>query len=172
MSEGNDSGGMYMRKILKIAIGVTAAASLSSAAFASGSAQANLAIGSSIVATCSISTTAVAFGQYTGSEILATGGVSATCVNGTDYDIGLDAGLSTGATVTSRKMKSGANVLPYELFSNSDRTTNWGNTVGTDTVHGTGTGTSQNLTVYAKLPAGTVPAAGTYSDTVKATISF
>lgn len=171
MSEGNDSGGMYMRKILKIAIGVAGAASLATAASA-GSVQANLAVGSSIVATCSISTTAVAFGQYTGSEILATGGVSATCVNGTDYDIGLDAGLTTGATVTSRKMKSGANVLPYELYSNSDRTTNWGNTVGTDTVHGTGTGTSQNLNVYAKLPAGSVPAAGTYSDTVKATISF
>jgi len=160
-----------MRKLLKIAIGVAGAAGLAAAASA-GSVQANLAVGSSIVATCTVSTNAVAFGPYSGAEILATGNVSATCVNGTDYDIGLDAGQSTGATVTTRKMKSGANLLPYQLFSDSGRTTNWGNTVGTDTVHGTGTGTSQNLTVYAKLPAGTVPAAGTYSDTVKATISF
>jgi len=160
-----------MRKILKIAIGVAGVACLATAASA-GSVQANLAVGSSITATCSISTTAVQFGPFAGTEILASGGVSATCVNGTDYDIGLDAGQSTGATVTTRKMKSGANTLPYELYSDSGRTTNWGNTVGTDTVHGTGTGTSQNLTVYAKLPAGTVPGAGTYSDIVKATISF
>jgi len=160
-----------MRKLLKIAVGVCAVAGFASAASAN-SVSAGLAVGASIAATCTVSTSAVAFGPFSGSQIDATGTVTANCISGTPYNVGLDAGLATGATVTTRKMKSGVNLLPYSLFSDTGRTVNWGNTVGTDTVPGVGTGASQNLTVYARLPAGAVPAAGTYADTVQATVNF
>jgi len=160
-----------MRNLLKIAIGVTAAAGLAAAASA-GTVNANLAIGAEVDPVCTLGTSAVAFGPFSGTQIDATGTIIANCVNGTNYNVGLDAGTSTGATVTTRKMTSGANLLPYSLYKDSGRTVNWGNTVGTDTVAGVGTGTAQNLTVYARLPAGAVPPPGVYSDTVQATISF
>jgi len=160
-----------MRNLVKIAAGVCAAAGIASAASA-GSATANLGVSASIAATCTISTSAVAFGAYSGSVVDATGTVTANCINGTPWTIGLGAGAGSGATTSSRKMTSGANTLAYQLFSDSTRSTNWGNSAGVDTVAGTGTGASQNQTVYGRIPAGTVPAAGSYTDTVVATINF
>ena len=64
------------------------------------------------------------------------------CTNTTPYNIGLDAGTGTGATVAARKMTNGANTITYSLYSDSGRTTVWGNTVGTNTVSATGTGAS------------------------------
>jgi spore coat protein U-like protein len=160
-----------MRKDLKIALGVGAAMALATAASA-GSASANLGVSARIDATCTITTSAVAFGAYTGSEINATGSVTANCVNGTAWTIGLGAGNGTGATVSNRKMTSGANTLGYALYSDAGRTQNWGNTIGADTLAGTGTGASDSHTVYGRIAAGTVPAPGNYSDTVLATINF
>ena len=67
----------------------------------------------------------------------------------------------------------GSTLLNYQLLSDAARTVNWGNTVGIDTVAGTGTGTAQFLTVYGQLPAnqtGLQP--GIYSDMITATITF
>ena len=160
-----------MRKDLKIALGVSAAMALASAASA-GSASANLGVSANIPATCTITTSAVAFGAYAGTEINATGSVTANCVNGTAWTIGLGAGNGAGATVNNRKMTSGANTLGYALYSDAGRTQNWGNTIGTDTLAGTGTGASDSHIVYGRIAAGTVPAPGNYSDTVLATINF
>ena len=44
-------------------------------------------------------------------------------------------------------------VLNYSLSSDPAHTINWGNTVGTDTVSGTGTGGLQIITVYGFVPA-------------------
>ena len=58
------------------------------------------------------------------------------------------------------------------MFSNSGRTTNWGNTVGTNTLAETGTGTVQSLTVYGQIPAGEYVAPGAYTDTITATVTY
>ncbi len=56
------------------------------------------------------------------------------CSNALAYNIGLNAGTATGATVTNRKMTGpGRERLTYRLCRNSSRTQNWGNTVGVDT---------------------------------------
>jgi spore coat protein U-like protein len=94
------------------------------------------------------------------------------CTNTTPYNIGLNAGTATGATVTSRKMTSGSNTISYSLFSNPGMTTNWGETVGTDTVASTGTGATQSFTVYGQVPAQSTPAPGSYSDTVTVTVTY
>ena len=64
--------------------------------------------------------------------------------------------------VVGNEMKAGSALVNYSLFSNSGRTTNWGNTVGTDTVSGTGIGSAQSLTVYGRIPPQTTPSPGTY----------
>ena len=69
-------------------------------------------------------------------------------------------------------MTSGANTVNYTLYSNSGRTTLWGNTVGTDTVAATGNGASQSYTVYGRVPTQAAPAPGTYTDTITVTVTY
>ena len=54
-------------------------------------------------------------------------------------------------------MLNGTNQLAYSLFRDAGRTQNWGQTIGTDTTTGTGTGANQTLTIYGRVPAQTVP---------------
>jgi spore coat protein U-like protein len=63
-------------------------------------------------------------------------------------------------------------LLGYGLFTDSGHVTNWGNTIGTDTVTGTGSGAAQALTVYGEIPASELVAPGSYSDTITATVSY
>jgi spore coat protein U-like protein len=123
---------------------------------------------------CLISATNLNFGSVglLTSNVDATSTVTPTCTSTTPYNIGLDTGTASGATVTTRKMTSGANTISYSLYSNSGRTTNWGNTVGTDTVSGTGSGLGQNYTVYGRVPSQTTPRPATYSDTIVATVTY
>jgi len=129
----------------------------------------------SVNAACTVSANDLAFGVYDPFSATPTDG-SATmdvlCTNTTAYDVGLDEGVGTGATVASRKMASGANLLNYSLYQESGRTTVWGDTVGTDTVSGTGTGTAQTLTVYGRIFALQNAVPGAYSDTVTVTVTF
>lgn len=122
---------------------------------------------------CSISTTNLNFGTYTRVQLDGQSAIQLTCTNGTAWNVGLDAGTFPGATVTTRDMNGpGPFELGYSLFSDAGRTVNWGNTVGTDTVPGTGTGVSQTLNVYGRIPAAQNVRPGSYVDTIVATITF
>jgi spore coat protein U-like protein len=126
-----------------------------------------------VQATCLVSATALAFGTYTGALATSTSTVSVTCSNTTPYNVGLSAGLATGATVITRQMSGPASaLLSYAMFSNATRTTNWGQTIGTDTVTGTGNGSAQALTVYGQVTAGQFVAPGAYADTITATVTY
>lgn len=125
-----------------------------------------------IQSSCSISANPLSFGTYAGALLSANTALSVTCTSGTAYNVGLNAGTSTGASVTKRMM-TGPNsaLLNYSLFSNSSYTTNWGNSTGS-WVSGTGTGLAQTLTVYGQIPAGQYPAPGSYTDTITATVNY
>ena len=94
------------------------------------------------------------------------------CTNTTPYNIGLDAGTGTGATVAVRKLTNGANTVNYSLYSDSGHTVVWGNTVGTNTVAATGNGAAQSYTVYGQVPTQTTPAPATYTDTITITVTY
>jgi spore coat protein U-like protein len=85
--------------------------------------------------------------------------------------IGLDPGLAPGDTRSSITAAA-AQLLSYSLFRDSGRTLNWGNTVGTDTVASTGTGSAQTFTVYGRIPASQAVGPGTYQDTITVTVTF
>jgi spore coat protein U-like protein len=121
---------------------------------------------------CTISAGNLSFGTYTGAVLNGTSMIVVSCTKNAPYYVGLNAGTATGATVTTRKLTSGTHTLNYALYSNSGLSTNWGNTVGTDTVTGTGSGTNQPLTVYGQIPANQSLIPGTYSDTITATITY
>ena len=133
----------------------------------------NLSISATVVANCTVSASTMTFGNYTGTLINTTSGLTVTCTNTTTFNIGLNAGTAIGATVTGRKMTGPASAtLNYILFRDSARTQNWGNTVGTDTLLTQGNGTALQYGVYGQLPAGQNPNAGSYSDTIIATITY
>jgi spore coat protein U-like protein len=71
-------------------------------------------------------------------------------------------------------MTSGTNTLGYKLFQNAALTTNWGNTVGTDTYSNTSSTSSltQTITIYGQIPASEAAAVGSYTDTVTMTVTF
>jgi spore coat protein U-like protein len=126
-----------------------------------------------VVAYCQLSASALAFGTYSGTVIDSDSSVSVSCTNTTPYNVGLNAGTATGATVAARKMTGpSSTLLSYTLYKNSGLSTNWGNTVGTDTESGTGSGTVQALTVYGQIPAGQYVRPGSYTDTITATITY
>ncbi|WAS59068.1 Csu type fimbrial protein [Burkholderia ambifaria] len=159
------------RKRFVAGVGLLGALAFSLPAVAA-TATATMAISATVDATCQISTTPLAFSTYTGSQTDATATVSVTCTNTTPYNVGFDAGLGAGATVTTRTMSITGASLPYSLFQDAGRTVNWGNTVGTDTVAGTGTGSAQTLTVYGRIGAGQLVTPGAYTDTITATVTY
>ncbi|MDR3532443.1 MAG: spore coat U domain-containing protein [Rhodopila sp.] len=146
-------------------------------AMAVTTATSNFGVSATVDPTCLINAgTPLAFGHYNGAAATGMTTISVTCTNTTSYNVGLDAGTTSGATVTTRKMAgaTGGNTdqLPYSLYSDSSRTVNWGNTPGTDTVAGVGTGSTQTLTVYGSIPASTYITPDNYTDTVTATVSY
>lgn len=130
------------------------------------------AVTATVQATCTVTATAVAFGTYASTAVSnSTSTVSVTCTNTTPYTLGLDAGLATGATVTTRKMQNGANLLNYALYQDAAHTTNWGNSTGS-WESSSGTGAAQAFTVYGQVAAGQYVTPGTYSDTITATVTY
>src|SRR5436190_21487916 len=143
--------------------------------YAQQTAQTTFRVSATVNAVCDISASDLSFGTYSAQTATPLQGptlLRATCTPATTYNSGLNEGVSPGATVTARKMVSGANVLNYQLHSDSARSTNWGNTTGTDTVTGTGTGVAVNHTVYGQVPAAQNIPAGIYADTITVRIYY
>ena len=140
-----------------------------------GSATTTLGVSLTINAGCNVSSTSVAFPAQSvlASGVNQTGTVAVTCTNTTPYNIELDQGAGSGATVTNRLMTGPSSAtVAYGLYQDSGHSTNWGKTDGTDTVAGTGNGSAQTLTVYGHIAAQTTPAPGSYADTVNVTVTF
>jgi spore coat protein U-like protein len=128
-----------------------------------------------VEAVCEVTATDLTFGTYTaqsGTPLQGTTLLRATCTPGTTYNVGLNEGTSPGSTINARKMASGSNALNYQLYSDSARQTIWGNTTGTDTVTGLGTGLAVDHTVFGAVPAAQVVPAGEYADTVTVRIYY
>ena len=143
------------------------------AATASGT----LTVTASVASVCLIANGTLAFGSYdptSGAALNGSTTVTLTCTLGTPYQIGLDAGAGSGATVALRKLTSGANTLDYRLFRDASRTLNWGNTPGTDTLGGTSSSgsLSNTITIYGQIPASAAVPTGSYSDSVAITVTY
>ncbi len=159
----------------RVVTGLVLASAVVPGAAIAGSATTTMPVTMTITAGCTVTATSVAFaGQTTlSAAVTAMGTVNVTCTNSTPYNVGLDQGAGSGATVTVRKMTGPASAtVNYALYQNSGLTTIFGNTVGTNTEAGTGNGSAQAITVYGQVPAQTTPAPGSYADVVNVTVSF
>jgi len=133
------------------------------------------AVQATVTATCTInSATTLNFGSVgvLASNVDQSSTIQVTCTNTTPYNIGLDAGTGSGATVAVRKLTSGGATINYSLYTSNAYSTVWGTTVGTDTQAGTGNGSAQSYTVFGRIPPQTSPAPGSYADTITVTVTY
>jgi spore coat protein U-like protein len=140
-------------------------------------ATANLGVSATVTSNCTISTAALAFGNYdpVGANLAAdldsNGTVTVACTKGSTATIGLGLGANPSGSV--RRMTDGTDFLTYELYQDSNRTTVWGN-AGADLLSPPAAPSKapRNFTVYGRVVANQDVAAGNYSDTVLATVNF
>jgi spore coat protein U-like protein len=160
---------------LRLAIGAVCLAAVSGPAFAASTQQTTFKVTADVAANCTIAAADLDFAAYdpAGSAVPGQSQITVNCTNGTTWNVGLNAGVFSGATTTTRKMTGpGSFALAYGLYTDASHTTNWGNVVGTDTKSGTGSGVDQILNVYGLVPAAQNVGAGHYEDTITATVTF
>lgn len=133
---------------------------------------------------CSITADPLDFGTYNplgASNADAIGNVSVQCgalIAGVtiSYEVTLGAGMS--GAYTGRTLSSGTDTLTYNLYTDASRTTIWGN-------GSSGTGTITNgyllqllaprvddFPIYGRVPYGQNVEAGSYTDSIVATVIF
>ena len=155
------------------ALATAAVALLLPIAAQAGTASTTFNVTATVLATCGVSATNVAFGNYGSGQVDATGTISVSCTNLAAYTVELDAGTGSGATIASRRMTGPSNqTLAYTLYHDAARSLLWGTTSGLQSVVGIGNGAAQALTVYGRIPSAQYPGAGSYSDTITVTVTY
>jgi spore coat protein U-like protein len=149
-----------------------------------GAAQAATKTGSFVVSAtvaknCVINAPNLDLGSFDGTNDLAvSSAITVNCTSGTTFSVDLSPGSSNSYAM--RTLVNGTDHLNYNLYTSGGYGTVWGDATG-GTGHATGTGTGmgvpqqQSLTVYGRLLASdnTGPvSAGTYNDTIVATITY
>jgi len=141
-------------------------------------ATANLGVSATVTNNCTISTSALAFGSYdpvvanASTDLDGTGTVTVACTKGVSATVGL--GLGSNASGSTRRMNDGSgNFLTYELYQDSGHTTVWGNAgAGLLSPAAAPSKAARNFTVYGQVVSNQDATAGSYSDTVVATVNF
>lgn len=163
-----------MKSLVRLAL---AAAVLALAAPAMAqTATATFQVTATVANSCRIAASPIAFGAYDplgGAAADANGAVTVTCTLNSLWWVGLDLGQSAGAgSAGARAMSAGGSFLGYDLYRDAARTQAWGNTQAAG-AGGTGSGAAQPVTVFGRIPASqTGVPAGSYADTVTATVNF
>ncbi|MBI1873416.1 MAG: spore coat protein U domain-containing protein [Acidobacteria bacterium] len=160
------------------ALGVAGALVLSTGRTDAGSATANLSVSATVSVNCTISTAALAFGSYdpvvthAASPLDGTGTVTIACTKGSTETIGL--GLGANATGSQRRLNDGGtNYLNYELYQDSGHATVWGNSgAGLLSPAAAPSKAARNFSVYGRVASNQDVPAGSYTDTVVATVNF
>jgi spore coat protein U-like protein len=147
------------------------------ATLTAGSTPLSFNVTANVINDCTLNATNINFGStgVLNTTLSATGTLSVACTNNDAYSISLSAGGGSGASVADRRMtrSGGSDQVRYQLYQNASYTTPWGDgTGGTSTFGGTGSGGNQAFTVYGRVLPQTTPTAGSYTDTIMATITY
>ena len=161
------------------------------AATTGGSFTASFQVSASVSTLCTVTATPIVFGTYglatsgggasSNSALYANGTVSVGCTassgqgSSSSYAVQLSSG-SSGSYNPRTMLTNGSNALNYNIYTTANYQTVWGDGTGaTSTVAGTANGINAPTvyTTYGQIPAGQyLPAAGTYTDTIIATVVY
>jgi spore coat protein U-like protein len=141
-------------------------------------------VSTSVSASCTIGTAAIAFAPYDPVNAHATsaddqsGDIVIRCTKGTS-GITIDLGNGAHNTGQQRRMAnltSSSTFINYEVYKETSRVSVWGAGDGGSVRSGAdlnGTGSVVAVTMYGRIPPGQLGAiAGPYSDTLVSTINF
>jgi spore coat protein U-like protein len=167
-----------MRRIVIVLVGLAVASVVSEIGLSAQNAAANLSVSATVVKNCTITTAAVAFGNYDSVAANATapldgiGTITVKCTKGAAAKVGLGPGANAQGA-TRRMVGATAEHLNYELYKDAGRATIWGNTTtdGLD-IPAAPSQTARNFTVYGRVVQAQEAAVGAYTDTVVATVNF
>lgn len=146
-----------------------------------GSATSNLSVSATVAANCTISTGAVSFGTYdtlASGNLDATGSVAVACTKGTAPTITLGNGANYSG---GRRLSDGSEFITYELYHPSSTTPgaacaytqSWGTAGGAIfTATSAPSKASRTYNVCGRATLGQDVGAGSYTDTVVATVNF
>lgn len=122
------------------------------------------------------SVTAVSFGAY---DVFAAvpnnngvGGLTIRCIGGGGPSFAVTLSTGQSNSYAARVMKSGANQLTYNLYTNSARTVIWGDGTGGSSMMTAAANSTTTLSVFGQIPAGQDVPVGTYTDSITATVTF
>ena len=124
---------------------------------------------------CTIDTNTLDFGAtgLTNTDLDTSATITVDCTERSPYSIALDGGANSGGSTSARKLKNtDGDTISYQLYSDAGTASPWGDNIGTDTVDGTAAQASTSYTVHAHIPHFHNKPAGSYSDTVTATIWY
>ncbi|HTZ54984.1 MAG TPA: spore coat U domain-containing protein [Candidatus Acidoferrum sp.] len=147
------------------------------------SASATMTVTATVIATCTITSGNLSFGNYdaVGANATAplngTAAIKATCTQGAAATVDIDQGLNASGSGNSmqRRMKgTGTNYLSYSIYQDSAHSKPWGSKTSGTTVSVTGAGgtTPVTLTAYGSVPSAQNAPVGSYTDSVAVTINY
>jgi spore coat protein U-like protein len=136
--------------------------------------------GACATSSCSFQTVVgVAFGSYDtfgGSPLDSAGSITFTCQNvGVADTIVIDLSRGNASGFFPRKMLRLGTAFLYNLYLDAARTVVWGDGTSGTSHYGPvnpPSGSPVTVSVYGRVPAGQNVAAGSYSDTIVATVLF
>jgi spore coat protein U-like protein len=147
-----------------------------------GSSSGVLGISATVSNNCTIQTTSLAFGVYdpvganAADPLDGSAELEIRCTKGASTTIALDPGQHASASAgTTRAMSSSTATahLSYELYRDAGRTAVWGDAPGAILHAGIAPGAvTRRYAVLGRIPAAQDVPAGTYVDTVVATVNF
>ena len=164
-------------KALTASLAMAGAAHVTTAGLSAATVTASMPVSATVSNNCTITTNPIDFGSYdpvvtnASATLDAAGAVIIACTKGAVTTLGLDTGAN--AAGGTRQLASAGNLLTYELYQDSSRSTVWGNSGAA--LYNSGTAPSKNartFPVYGRVSAGQDVPAGSYTDSVVATVNF
>jgi spore coat protein U-like protein len=161
-----------------VALGVIVGTTLVPLAVSAANQTASLTVSATVTNNCTISTAALTFAPYdpvvanASNNLDGTGRVTVACTKGAAPTIGLGSGSS--ASGSARRLADGAgNFLSYDLYQDSGHTVAWVNAgLGLLTTGAATSKAARDFTVYGRIAGNQDVPAGSYTDTVVATVNF
>jgi spore coat protein U-like protein len=129
----------------------------------------SIAVTASVAKSCKLGGTTLPFGAYDPNAAVANDALATftlDCTKTTVGTVSLNAGANGGRNMKGA-IGTNTDLLKYELYSDSGRTSIWD---ATNTVQKTGP--AQTLTVYGRIAPGLFVTPDSYSDTVTASVNF
>lgn len=130
-----------------------------------------------VVKSCLVSADPLDFGTVDGvassTNIDSTTSIRVICSRPTAYDVRLlpSNGDTGGSSAMKGQTAGNTDTVPYRLYSNAGRTVAWGSLNSND-ISGSGTGLTQTLTVYGRVPSLPNVQPDDYKDTVTVNVVY